>query len=122
MSKTYIDFNKLDQSKEDSTKYYVQYCNGDLRDFFLSLEVLDRNIETDKLALNVMLYVIRHYEKFQAECSIEDKQKLLFSICRTISYLSNKIISGGSVDGVVDKYAIRNNYGFEDNNIFRDLK
>lgn len=69
-----------------------------------------------------MLYVIRHYEKFQAECSIEDKQKLLFSICRTIPYLSNKIISGGSVDGVVDKYAIRNNYGFEDNNIFRDLK
>lgn len=117
-----IDFNVLQKSKKESAEYYVQYGNEQLIPFFQSLEVASRNTETDKLVLNMMLYVIRHYEKFQAECNTEEKQKLLFSICRTVPFLSNKIISGGSIDGIVDKYAIRHKYGFEDNNIFRDLK
>lgn len=117
-----IDFNVLQKSKKESAEYYVQYGNEQLIPFFQSLEVSSRNTETDKLVLNMMLYVIRHYENFQAECNTDEKQKLLFSICRTVPFLSNKIISGGSVDGVVDKYAIRHKYGFEDNNIFRDLK
>lgn len=117
-----IDFNVLQKSKKESAEYYVQYGNEQLIPFFQALGVSSRNTETDKLAFNMMLYAIRHYEKFQAECNIEDKQKLLFSICRTVPFLSNTIISGSSVDGVVDKYAIRHKYGFEDNNIFRDLK
>lgn|GEM_PF-6739295 len=117
-----IKFDQLNNSREESTKYYVNYGNEKLSPFFAERLGQSRDFSTDKLVFNFMLYAINHYEKFQDELSYTDKQKVLFSICRSVPYLSSQIISGDSVQGVVDKYSIRHVEGFEDNSIFKDLK
>lgn len=121
--KAFIDFTMLGSEKTQSKQYWVDYGNVTFEDYFASLEQ-GRNHDSDLVALNFISYLIGHYEIFESTCSTEEKQKLLFAICRTVNYLTNNV-SGGNINGLVDKYTLKpskDSYGFEDNNIFRDLK
>lgn len=124
MSKT-IDFNMLNNSKEKSKEYYANYGNNVLTPYFNinNLPPESRNADSDKIVLEFMLYGIKHYEKFKDEYGENEqtqKQSILFSICRSEPCLTNEALA--KKPGLIDKYTIKHKDGFEDTNIFKDLR
>jgi hypothetical protein len=118
-----IDFKKLNTGYYNSKNYYAEYGNTILLPYFFKLGTQNRNYDSDKLVLNFISYIVWHYELYQQEMNFDDKKKLVFNICRTVSLFNNSIITGKmSSDTIVDNYVIKNVEGFEDNSIFKDLK
>ena len=114
-----MELNMLENSKEESSAYYRDY-GYNLISFFCNLPIEKRNMETDKLVLRYMLYGIKHYQTFEKNCEENDYQQVTFNICRVVPFLTGIELMGK--EGLIDKYTIKNHTGFEDINIFKDLK
>jgi hypothetical protein len=117
-----IDYNKISAGKKTSGDYMRNYGNDVLEQHFRGLDINARDSNSDAMVFNFLHYVIRHYEAYQTEFSSFEKQTIFFNICRSVSFLTNNITTGTQSEGVVDQYVLKNKYGFEDSNIFRDLK
>ncbi len=109
-------------TKEDSEAIIKEIGNNLLIPYFQQLTIEDRNAYTDQALFIFFNYMIAHYEKFHDQMTFENKRNLFFNICRSVSFLDWQVITGKSESGIADEYTISHVKGFEENNLFRDLK
>ena len=109
------------KTKKESADCYVNYANNILIPFFSQVHSSNRSFDTDKVVLHLMLYLVNHYEKFKNELSYQEKVKLLFGLCRTVSFLTNTELYDSAEVGLINRYEITEG-DYIGHNIFKDLK